>query len=138
MGDIARNVTTQKVVFNRHLSKLLMVCFAAVVVIILTGVYLASSWLDRRGCDWGFRVAGYVITLLIRVFIFLWKRLAYRLCDMEYHRWEKDFFDSWSVKQMLMTSITSFAPFIYVGFFMRFIDRCPPDQQSCFGYLCHQ
>lgn len=133
------NVPQEVKARGRIKSRMLTSIFALCVCAIMASIYLVAAWIDNNGYGPGFRMAGFVITLAIKILQAAWDSISNRLVDIEYHHYEVDYFDSWSSKTVIIQMICNFSPFVYVGFVMKYVDQCPTTHGAgCFGYLCYE
>lgn len=124
---------------GRRNSRMLTSFFAVIVFGVMISIYLGAAWLTRNGYENAFSWAGYVITVAIKVCQAVWNWVSHKLVDMEYHRHEVDYFESWSSKTVNIQLICNVSPFMYIAFMMRYVDQCPTlHGGDCFGYLCYE
>lgn len=137
-SKVELGVSSKELAIGRQKSKICTGIFSVFVVMIITSIYLGAAWASRRGYASAFGVAGYIVTITIKILAAVWDSVAKKFTDWEYHRYEQFYLESWATKTVIISSISAFIGFVYVGFVMDHVDHCPDTHVDCFGYLCYE
>mmetsp|Transcript_42955 Transcript_42955/g.96688 ORF Transcript_42955/g.96688 Transcript_42955/m.96688 type:complete len:444 (+) Transcript_42955:3-1334(+) len=121
------------------LSSLGTFAFIVFTICCVSCIFSVGAALDKSGRSWGFSVAGYAVSVQIKVLKYVWDYLSLKLVDLELHQYASNFNSSRALKTFLFSAINAFSAFFYVGFAMQWTEGCPSDYpDGCWGYLCHE
>jgi len=105
-----------------------LVCCAAVMLISGTWVHIHRGDLDLVASLW--------LSIIVKISELLYNALSARLVEMENHKYDQDYHDSWVWGQFLFQAVNNYWPCVSVAFSQLVSGHCP--EAGCFLALQRQ
>jgi len=103
-------------------------CCALVMAITGAWVHVHEGDLDLISSLW--------LTIMVKVFEFLYNMLSAKLVEMENHKYDQDFHDAWVWQQFLFQAVNNYWACISIAFSQKVSGKCP--EIGCFQSLQNQ
>eukprot|EP00397_Hematodinium_sp_SG-2012_P003524 GEMP01003532.1.p1 GENE.GEMP01003532.1~~GEMP01003532.1.p1 ORF type:complete len:850 (+),score=149.66 GEMP01003532.1:147-2696(+) len=121
----------------RLFTKAVTSLFLSLVVICVTGIFLARHIMAQSHTYFvrshAQRIGSFVNACQIKVFDFVWARMAVKLCEWENYQTDHEWKEALIWKMFLFRFVNTFNSIFYIAFVQRYVDGCP--EENCIPLL---